>query len=257
MKPMLPRADAIRDKFIREWATRLGVPRFRFMCDDEEINYITLPQASHQAFTAMKHALGANRCTLFIDAYACVGGDTLGAMNTFKDAHVYAIQIRSSPEEAARYRRLQANISEFNAVVQGRTQPASALPEDIEHFLTRCEEPLDTSILYLDPPWAQGHAKTEVSPIDTILGHLEAKVWSPLLLQSQTRGLPILQVLKLPAPIADTDKAGILRTHYALVHTLRLGRRFYVQVFQRRPCASVDIRHICARLDAFCSSQPK
>ena len=257
------KARAIHDRLVREWSRILGLPRNRpplqFLCDEEETNYITQPRDAIPIYQAISHALeGPDTttvvvvCRVFIDAFACVGGDTLAAMHAFESAHVYAIQLSTN---AGRFRRLTANVREFNQVLSthGRTtvgtHRAHAIGTDIRSFLTQRALGLlsDTNangILYLDPPWGVDPLNPgTVSPLDDIHHFLDINVFRPLFFLRDSDSLPLLIVLKLPLEAEDIRAWPALREHYHLNNRLSIRNRFYVHIFKKNSHHPTGTQH--------------
>ena len=276
MELLQGKARAIHDRLVREWSRILGLPRnrplLRFECDEEETNYITQPRDAIPIYQAISHAMGPLTCRVFIDAFACVGGDTLAAMHAFESADVYAIQPnRPAARNAGRFRRLTANVHEFNEVLllarnrRTRSRRAHAIGTDIRSFLAERAHDLfssaDTSnsssnnnsngILYLDPPWGVDPLNPgTVSPLDDIQHFLDLNVWRPLFLRDST-GMPLLIVLKLPLEAEDIRAWPVLHEHYHLNNRLSIRSRFYVHIFKKnshRPTGTKQHAQIASTL---------
>lgn len=242
------KAKAIYDRLVREWSIFLRLPktrRLKFECDDEETNYITQPRDAIPIGRSISEAIiyPATTCRVFIDAFACVGGDTLAAMDRFDSADVYAIQINTG-RYAQRFQRLQKNVEEFNQVVPGRfSRRAYAIGTDIRSFLKEKAPSIlsntdneNCSILYLDPPWGVDPANAAItSPLDDLDRFLTINVWIPM--QESLVDvvcLPLLIVLKLPLEADDIRHWPVLRENYQIATRLCIRQKFYVHIFKKQ-----------------------
>jgi len=59
--------------------------RFRLECDMEETRYITRPRDAMMIDKAIEAALDGDEIIIVVDAFACVGGDTIAMMHAFTD----------------------------------------------------------------------------------------------------------------------------------------------------------------------------
>ncbi len=194
------KAEYLKEDFVNRWSGRLAVTRFAFECDTDEASYMTRPGQAFKIHEEIAHALQGDQCETFIDAFAGVGGDTLAAMDQFKQAHIFAIQPDVEGDQG-RFMRLKQNIETFKGVVKGRinTDSVTAKHMNINTFLTDWHTTI--SILYLDPPWALGKDKHNYSPAAIIESFLDKNVWEPL--QKSKEIHPLCIVLKLPHNVRD------------------------------------------------------
>ncbi len=153
---------------------------FHFECDDREADYITRPVDAKVIYQTMLRATRPSRCTHFIDAFACVGGDTLAAMFYFPHLHVHAIQLDEPRENHERFQRLTHNIATFNRLLPRRSGSVQAYGTDIKSFLLSHAAVLNQSILYPDPPWELGPPGSGISLLRDISHFLEDHVFSAL-----------------------------------------------------------------------------
>ena len=150
---------------------------------------------------AIGEALKSDNCTCFIDAFACVGGDTLAAMNQFTGAEIFSVQVNTG---TGRVERLRHNVNMLQDIIP-RTGTVQVEAMDIETFILGLAPRSDVSVLYLDPPWAMGPDPVTYSNPVVINHHFERKVWTPLRRKAIT---PLLIVLKLPGnPTLPTIEA--------------------------------------------------
>jgi hypothetical protein len=229
------KADHIITEFIGNWSRRLRLPSsnsFEFECTTEETLYITRPDDAALIHNAIAKAMSGIRCKSFIDAFACVGGDTLAAMNQYKDARVYAVQ-RNTANEPGRFDRLTKNIDTFNKIVKGRTVPDSVVPigTDIRSFLSSIPADSSISILYLDPPWSLTPNTTRYSTDKEIETFLDQEVWLPL---QENRNYPFIIVLKLPRRLQRNESVTWpkLQRNYREHDYIPPRRKFHVYILR-------------------------
>jgi hypothetical protein len=189
------KAKYIRDDFRRKWARQLKISmsEFDFQCNDEEVMYITRPDDALYIHTAIGGALLGETCTTFIDAFAGVGGDTVAAINQFRNSNIFAIQLEMHTN-TGRIDRLRNNVKVFQSILQ-RESSVDVIHNDIGIFLSQLVENQPVSVLYLDPPWALGADHSSYSPPAVINHFLTRRVWEPL---QRKKIYPLLIVLKLP-----------------------------------------------------------
>jgi hypothetical protein len=225
------KAGHISRDFIVKWAQYLQVnPRdFDFKCSDEEAMYITRPSDATYIHKAIEGALIEDKCTVFIDAFACVGGDTLAAMNQFNDSEIYAIQIDTG---TGRIDRLENNILMFQRNMQNRTGRVHLIKNGIKTFLTGYDKTI--SVLYLDPPWALGEDHSSYSHPVVLNDFLNTNVWTPL----RTKEIyPLLIVLKLPgnptSPVIEEWPTFPSKTRYRQIGYLTPSGKYAVYILRR------------------------
>ena len=218
--------------FIRDWCRILGVADLKFECTDEEWAYVTMPRDAEYIHRSIAYALEEDECNVFIDAFACVGGDTIAAMNQFKGAEVFAVQKGSSGEDIERFGRLRQNIDTCKTIIPNGKQTVSLSGLDIQSFLTNLSSGQEVSVLYLDPPWALGENPHLISKPLIINFFLKTKVWDPL---KKKNIHPLLIVLKLPGKptsplIEEWPSVGV---KYKQVALLTPRRKFSVYILRK------------------------
>lgn len=145
------KAELIRKKFIETWSSVLKIDGFDFECTDEETMYLTNARDAIYIHTAVKQIL-VGACTMFVDAFASVGGDTLAAMHLFRDAQIHAIQ-PSFQGDNGRFRRLKNNIQKFAERLISPPKTVTPHNTEIKEYLNSLRDSSAISILFLDPPW--------------------------------------------------------------------------------------------------------
>lgn len=189
----MDKATQIQTEFAELWSACVG-KSLDLKCTPEETVYLTQPR---DALAIQDHIKKLNpRVRTFVDCFACVGGDSLAAMFTHPNAHVYAIQRTKTAEETARFKRLESNLREFRRQYRCSGK-VHAVPSDIGNWLARALV-ADISVLFLDPPWALDTDPRKISPMEDIRAFLDNNVFRFL------QCIPKLIVLKLPpGPVPD------------------------------------------------------
>jgi len=229
------KARGKKSNFITEWKNILRMGRndpFIFNCDTDESSYITLPRDAVYIQTAIASALLGTPCSLFIDAFGCVGGDTIAAMHQFRQAQIFTVQ-RNVPEENGRYARLVENIAAFESHMPDRTSGVQVYANDIKTFINSTLTPAqDVSVLYLDPPWALGADARIYSHPVVINNFLTQNVWQPLLKKHIN---PLLIVFKLPGnPTSPLiENWPMLQNVYRQIAYLTPSNKFAVYILRR------------------------
>jgi hypothetical protein len=191
--------------FIDVWSTKLGRKHndIVFRCSDEEASYITPARDAMQVHSRIAESLDGEKCEVFVDAFAFVGGNTLAAMNQFRGSKIYSFE--KSSVHKGRFKRLSDNIEEFKQALGG-TVDVEVRSTDIKRFITESHGLDSISVLYLDPPRnlgsenvsgksADGCQQSMYSSPAAISNFLKNNVFKPL----KTKGIyPKIIALKLP-----------------------------------------------------------
>ena len=197
-----------------------------FQFDAEEARYITFPNHVEERSRYLRELI-PGRSPVIVDAFACVGGDSVALMRDFPDATLFAIQRVRTEEERLRFARLTGNVNNYNATVnRGRTS-ALVVESDIEDFLPVVTKPID--LLYLDPPWEQDAHGPEFDE-----STLVAKMVDLVRLADDVRVI----VLKIRADLSAESRARFLRCGYRITRSIPVKKRdvvkFYFHVFVKR-----------------------
>ena len=200
---------------------RINAPGFKLVCDKEEVNYVTHPNDAVE----IQNAIAAiyPDVKVFVDAFACVGGDTMATAFIHNHAKIIAVQRVMVEKEVGRFQRLQHNVSTFQSYFH-RRNIIECRAIDVAGFLSSYQEPI--SVLFLDPPWAVGKDPVEISPVNEILEFLQTDVFTKL------TTLPSVICIKLPKGelIRWND---ILQNEYQLHTTLKPRDRYGVYIFTK------------------------
>ena len=136
--------------FAHEMTLRYGIEVLDFRFDTEEHILITFPNHTRQR-SAYLRSLVSTPTPLIVDAFACIGADTMALMADFPQAQVFAVQRTGSDKERERFQRLIHNTTLFNQAFHCNRCSLVTMPLEIETFLSNMQKQID--ILYIDPPW--------------------------------------------------------------------------------------------------------
>jgi hypothetical protein len=196
-----------------------------FQFDHEEARYITFPNHVEER-SAVLRSLISCRSPVIVDAFACVGGDSIALMGDFPDATLYAVQRVHTEVERQRFARLTSNVNNYNTVVNQTRTNVLAVDSDIEDFMSAVDRPID--LLYLDPPWEQAVHGPELGEADLVANMLE--------LVALARGVRVV-VLKIRNSVSRKSEDLFLTRGYRLQRSIavrKAGRvKFYFHVFSK------------------------
>ena len=226
MRRRKTKEEFISDEFDSMWRRFLGVDdrRFHLECSPEETLYLTRPgDAVAIQEEVAKHIRSVK---VFLDAFACVGGDSIAAMFVHREADVHAVQRVRGDEERERFERLGRNLRTVRRVCR-RAGVVRWYDVDIGNFLMRGELSC-ISVLFLDPPWCLGRNPAEISSNEAIREFLWQNVFRFL------GGVaPVVICLKLPRRAADVEEwSGSIE--YEVVACMDMRRKYVVYVLKRK-----------------------
>ena len=144
----------------------------------EEARYITQPSETVDRNRELKTMFNDQHHITIIDAFACVGGDSVSFIHAFEDGcSLHAVQRAENEEEMGRCDRLRRNL--FNAT-QGRGMVRHhvynhPISETLPEIKRKTEGKID--LLFLDPPWFDRGEKLNM---DNICILLESNVFEPM-----------------------------------------------------------------------------
>ena len=243
--------------FIDVWSTKLGRKHndIVFRCSDEEASYITPARDAMQVHSRIAEALDGETCKVFVDAFACVGGDTLAAMYQFRESKIYSIEKSSAHD--GRFERLKDNIEEFKQALGG-TVDVEAKSIGIGEFIKVSGDLMSISVLYLDPPWslgpehgsgasADGCQQSMYSPPAVISQFLNENVFTPL---KEKNVYPKIIALKLPGipsfPSIETIINQLGDEEYRQYELCTPRNRYAVYIFRHVTTTGVNEQTISA-----------
>ncbi len=143
----------------------------------EEARYITQPSETVTRNQALKAIFGNKHITI-IDAFACVGGDSISFIRTFADGcALHAVQRADNEEEIRRCARLRNNL--HNATRGHRTIEYHVYDHPIAETLPNIRRIThgDVDLLFLDPPWFDRGEKLSMENICILLA---SNVFEPM-----------------------------------------------------------------------------
>ena len=214
------KAQFILREFNSSWTKELG-RKVQLVCSEEETAYITRPA---DALAIQKEiAKHTDELTVVLDAFACVGGDSLAAMHIHRQADVYAVQRVRNAEEEERFGRLGRNLRQFRGALE-RKGKVEWHRSDIGSFIQQFK--IDISLLYLDPPWAVGEDPREISTAEAIRVFLKHNVFDYL----RRKSCPRLICLKLPYMVHDIEEWPDLSLSYRNVKYLNMRGKYHVHI---------------------------
>ena len=126
------KARAIQSNFIRQWREKLGNWKLILECDPEETLYLTRPEDAVQIQTRIRDDLSTPLLNI-VDAFACIGGDSIAAMYVHRGAQIHAVQRTASIAERHRFQRLQNNLAAVSRCLFRRTD-VHCYDQDIRRF---------------------------------------------------------------------------------------------------------------------------
>ena len=220
---MASKAQYIRGKFNSVWSSELRgggelKKELRLVCSDDETVYLTHPKDALEIQREI--ANHTEKVEVVLDAFACVGGDSLAAMYVHREAHVHAVQRVTTIEEKERFERLATNLKQFRGTVR-RSGKVLWYQSDIGSFLMKFDS--DISLLYLDPPWALGEDPKVISSSESIRVFLKHNVFDFL----RTKQSPRLICFKLPYKVDDIEEWPCLSMSYRHVKWIPMRQGKY------------------------------
>jgi len=149
---------------------------------DEEAKYMSQPSETTERNEALKTLLGDDKVTI-IDAFACVGGDSVSFLKSFRKCSLHAVQRATTEEEIQRCDRLRNNIVAASEPLEASGAEGNhqyVYPRSISEALKDIQvnahgDPI--SLLYLDPPWFERGQKLDMESISILLN---ANVFIPI-----------------------------------------------------------------------------
>jgi hypothetical protein len=140
----------VKEYITNEWFKATGL-HFVVNLSYDEISSVSDIKLSLKRDEKIQELLGREPPYLItiLDAFACVGCDTLSFMYSFPQADISAIQRCADATEKGRFEFLQDNVKRFSELT--RCKKAKTFRTDIKSF---CEtRTVEWDVLYLDPPW--------------------------------------------------------------------------------------------------------
>jgi hypothetical protein len=170
-------ADTMRkQRLLYDFRERFGI---RMKCTEEEAKYISQPSETLERNMVLKNLFRARENIVIIDAFACVGGDSVSLMNAFKLCTIHSVQRTETHEEKNRYDRLVTNMENARIIFA----PCSAVTtynNQISSAITQIKTNTagdNVDLLFLDPPWFDRGEKLDLT---TMLFFLDSNIFTPM-----------------------------------------------------------------------------
>jgi hypothetical protein len=211
---------------------------------DEEATYMSQPAETLGRNELLRAQFQKDDITI-IDAFACVGGDSISFMHAFPRCKLHSVQRVATAEETLRYNRLCENVR--NAQKQLMYQGVQFHPYGcpIQGAFSQIREVVFEKIdlLFLDPPWYDGNTELKLPMMTEFLGNY---VFGPM---SMAGLMPEIICMKLVfSAVAlrnNRDFVGLMRVYqlHETVPVLRGGKAIYFfHIFKHRPPPEATLR---------------
>ena len=188
-------SDNRRRRLEQDFKTKFMV---KMQFTDIEATYITQPTETLGRNNALHKIFMRRNDISIIDAFACVGGDSVSFMSAFPLCELHSVQQVTTAEETGRYRRLCDNVA--NAQRQERYRGVRFHPYDCSTmtFFSMAENVgKKIDLLFLDPPWKIGET---VMDLTSMTEFLKINVFQPMILSNL---MPEIICMKLSFSVRD------------------------------------------------------
>jgi hypothetical protein len=218
--------DRRRARLNRDFQSTLGT---EMEFTDEEAKYMSQPGETLQRNIELQRLFNQRKDITIIDAFACVGGDSVSFMHAFDKCRLYAVQQTLSDEESKRFLRLTHNVTKYNGS-PAKASEVNFYPTPIQTALPAIAAATSNCVdlLYLDPPWFDGAEKIGLEGMVTFLQ-------SNVFCQLGSTGLrPSVICMKVDFPASDIQASQTFQT---MLHGYAPGPAVDVIRFKSRPPA--------------------
>jgi hypothetical protein len=143
--------------------------KFDMEFSSEEARYISQPSETLRRNIELFQLFNRRIDITIIDAFACVGGDSVSLMKTFPSCHLHSVQRGETAEEKQRFERLCLNIGKAQKTFAPEADfhpymlPISIAFSGISQFVR------EVDLLYLDPPWYDENGQLSLNSMCTLL----------------------------------------------------------------------------------------
>jgi hypothetical protein len=218
--------------FIETWSRKIASGKtLNLKLSNEEARYITHPLDAILIQSVITNALDKKPCTVYVDAFASVGGDTIAAINQFKEATIHAIQPTVNGDDQ-RFKRLENNITVCIPFIS-ESQNVTPHNREIKQFLDSEDLSLGISVLYLDPPWCLDPTNCAYSTPFEIQIFLYENVFKTL---KNKRISPSIVVFKLPGvpknPSIEAFMSEMTDGKYTFYAFMAPRKKYAVYIFR-------------------------
>ena len=199
-------------------------------CRDEKTRYLTRPKDAECIQTKIGEQARDILIHNVLDAFACIGVDSIACMDVHREANIHAVQRTSTAEERSQFNRLEHNLKAVDRVLKRSRHPRTGEIQchatDIETFLQSLR--FEISVLFLDPPWMLDSA-VSISSIDVIFQFLEANVLG--VLRSRRNYTPMI-CFELPVAVDDLLGRVNLAALYHVKWCEHIRGRYFVYLLR-------------------------
>ena len=190
---------------------------------DTEAAYISQPTETLERNNVLCKIFGYRQSIVIIDAFACVGGDSISLMHAFPSCIIHSVQRSETDEEQGRCARLCRNAAEAC-----KTNP------EVTFHSYNC--PISTTfsrmpvtaidLLFLDPPWYLGD--TELN-LGSMVELLRTDVFVPMTHASLLPEIICMKLCFTASELADSTDFMQMIAGYILLLTVPVTRKIKSQ----------------------------
>ncbi len=219
----------------------------------EEAKYISQPKETLERNVILRHIFGDKKDITIIDAFACVGGDSVSLMYEFYLCHLHSVQRGETADEIQRFDRLCRNVTmakktfASNSRVHTHKLPISDAFAEIKKSVTTVE------LLFLDPPWYDVDGRLNLESMCVLLSK---NIFDPML----SCGIePEFICLKLDFTPTDLQTSGSFKElirGYKFEHNVGVKRKmrappvYYFHIFRKVTPLRANLSTVDAKLDS-------
>jgi hypothetical protein len=219
----------------------------------EEAKYISQPKETLERNAILKRIFGDRGDITVIDAFACVGGDSVSLMYEFRLCHLHSVQRGETADEKQRFDRLCRNVTMAkNKFAPGSSVHIHKLPisdafSEIKKSVTKVE------LLYLDPPWYDVDGRLNLESMCVLISE---NIFDPM----HSCGIePEFICLKLdfkPIDLQTSDSFKALIKRYKFVSNVGVKRKtgappvYYFHILGKVTSLGANLSTVDARLDS-------
>lgn len=220
----------IQKEFSEKWRHFLWNESLILECSYEETRYLTRPQDAGYIQTMIRKQAGTTPILSVLDAFACIGGDSIACMKVHRGADLHSVQRTDTEEERERFKRLVRNLNAVDRVLKSSRNPRTGeLQCHDSDIKTVLEGPrFEISVLFLDPPWMLDSA-ISISSIDVIFQFIEDNVLSVL---RSRRIYPPMICFKLPVAVDDLLSRVNLAARYQVEWCEHIRGKYFVYLLR-------------------------
>ena len=147
---------------------------------DEEATYISQPTETLARNEVLRKIFNRRDDISIIDAFACVGGDSISFMHAFSKCKLHSVQRTETADERNRYDRMCDNVgnAQKQVMYQGVIFHHYDCPIDVAFSRIKENVVGKVDLLFLDPPWYQGERVLDAT---SMTWFLRKNVFQPII----------------------------------------------------------------------------